>query len=326
MENACVYADSNYWSFGSTQYSWPNPKTYNPTGTLSVATPLGSDPVPFTGNPRQFSKTQSLPPPSTWRAEVYRALSANQDQQARNRISTFLRTGIPALSELKEIGRITREAGWLDLRDTIYTILLTRQDLRSKIIAADMGIEDSLFGDVLEILNAYSFEASPDLMTAALARKAVCYPLAFQGGYVHGLKALDSLRTCVGNDPIYSDFLELYPKLYSALTFEPGPLMPRRSNSRLIEAAIPRGIELWPNYPNPFRDVTSFTFKLGKATHVRLTVHDGMGREVAVLTDADYNRGVHSVVLQSTHLSSGLYFYRFMSDEGVIQRKMMLVR
>ena len=80
------------------------------------------------------------------------------------------------------------------------------------------------------------------------------------------------------------------------------------------------------NYPEPFRNVTSFTFKLGKATHVRLTVHDAMGREVAVLTDADCTRGVHSVVLQSAHLPSGLYFSSVMSDEGVIQRKMMLVR
>ncbi|MDT8325625.1 MAG: T9SS type A sorting domain-containing protein [Bacteroidota bacterium] len=92
------------------------------------------------------------------------------------------------------------------------------------------------------------------------------------------------------------------------------------------DKVIPEGIEIDQNYPNPFRDVTSFTFKLGDATHVRLSVHDAMGRVVAVLTNAEYDRGVHSVVLQSAHLPSGLYFYRFMSDEGVIQRKMMLVR
>ena len=88
---------------------------------------------------------------------------------------------------------------------------------------------------------------------------------------------------------------------------------------------VPEAVE-FVAYPSAFRDVTSLSFKLGKATHVRLTVHDAMGREVAVLTDADCTRGVHSVVLQSAHLPSGLYFYRFMSDEGVIQRKMMLVR
>ena len=92
------------------------------------------------------------------------------------------------------------------------------------------------------------------------------------------------------------------------------------------EKVVPEGIEIDQNYPNPFRDVTSFAFKLGDVTHVRLSVHDAMGREVAVLTNAEYNRGVHSVVLQGTHLPSGLYFYRFSTEEGIIQRKMLLLR
>jgi hypothetical protein len=93
-----------------------------------------------------------------------------------------------------------------------------------------------------------------------------------------------------------------------------------------LDRVIPKGLEIGQNYPNPFQDVTSFTFKLGDATHVRLSVHDAMGREVAVITDADFKRGVHSAILQSAHLPSGLYFYRFISDKRVIQRKMVLIR
>ena len=51
-----------------------------------------------------------------------------------------------------------------------------------------------------------------------------------------------------------------------------------------------------------------------------------MGREVAVVTDADYQRGVHSAVLRGGDLPSGLYFYRLTTDDGVIQRKMLLMR
>ncbi len=86
------------------------------------------------------------------------------------------------------------------------------------------------------------------------------------------------------------------------------------------------GIALQQNSPNPFRDVTSIPFTLGMAAHVRLTVHDVMGREVAVLTDADYTRGAHSVVLRGADLPGGLYFCRLVSDEGVVQRKMLLLR
>ncbi|MFZ1728769.1 MAG: T9SS type A sorting domain-containing protein, partial [Bacteroidota bacterium] len=98
------------------------------------------------------------------------------------------------------------------------------------------------------------------------------------------------------------------------------------AGQHLIDRVLPTGIEVWPNYPNPFADITSFTFKLGEATHVRLGVFDAMGREVAVITDADYERGVHSAVLHSGDLPNGLYFYRLITDAGVIQRKMLLMR
>jgi len=135
---------------------------------------------------------------------------------------------------------------------------------------------------------------------------------------------LDTLRAL--NDSTLLRFLDLYPMLFSRLSMPEPSTSPKASRVGLIERNMPNTITLWPNYPNPFRDVTSFTFKLGDATHVRLSVHDAMGREVAVLTNADYNRGVHSVVLQSAHLPSGLYFYRFSTDGGIIQRKMILVR
>ncbi|MBE0642457.1 MAG: T9SS type A sorting domain-containing protein [Bacteroidetes bacterium] len=112
-------------------------------------------------------------------------------------------------------------------------------------------------------------------------------------------------------------FAELYPLLYSRLSLPQYSRIPKRATTTYTDQTFPTKIDVWPNYPNPFRDVTSFTFKLGGDMHVRLAVYGAMGREIAVVTDADYNRGVHSVVLRSCGLPSGLYFYRLTTDRGV---------
>ena len=305
--NALVYADSSYWSHGPTQNLGPNPKTY---GTCSVLMTLSQDPVPFIGSGSGFSKVTASVPPSTWRDIVRTAVSSNNAQLARNILAgqlTIYGSGM-ALVDLSEIARWTQELNAGGLRDTLYTLLLARQDMESKLLAADMAMEDSLFEDASDILDTYSFSGSQTLLTQALARRAVVRPLTGYGGYGRGLAARDSLLSLVGIDPLYRDLIVLYPKLFSALCHGEIRRVPKQTVRRLLDRVLPDGIDVWPNYPNPFTDLTSFTFKLGEDMHVRIAVYDAIGREVAMVTDADYMRGVHSVVLHSIGLSSGLYF------------------
>ncbi|MBE0643354.1 MAG: T9SS type A sorting domain-containing protein [Bacteroidetes bacterium] len=92
------------------------------------------------------------------------------------------------------------------------------------------------------------------------------------------------------------------------------------------EALTERESILLASHPNPFIDAASITFRLREDNHVRLAVHDAMGREVALVTDADYSRGEHSVMVRSGQLPSGLYFCRLTTERGVVQRKMVLMR
>jgi hypothetical protein len=86
------------------------------------------------------------------------------------------------------------------------------------------------------------------------------------------------------------------------------------------------GMTLYQNYPNPFKYNTTVTFALGDAANVRLTVHDALGREVASITDGQYEKGNHSFSLRSGALPNGLYFYRLTTTQGVLQQKMLLMR
>ncbi|MBR9976304.1 MAG: T9SS type A sorting domain-containing protein [Bacteroidetes bacterium] len=214
------------------------------------------------------------------------------------------------------------------MRDTLVSELIAHQSIEAKLQAADVLAENRQFSDALDVLGAYSFEGSASLKRQYLKRRALYLPFAWQGGYRDGLLALDSLEQRSVGDTALQPLFRLYPLLYSGLRLDSltNRTPKRNATSTFWEHFLPEDIDLGQNYPNPFSDLTSFTFKLVEDRHVRLAVYDAMGREVAVVTDADYSRGVHSAVLRSSGLPSGLYFYRLTTDAGVIQRKMLLMR
>lgn len=223
---------------------------------------------------------------------------------------------------------VLRRQDLADLRDSLLIELLAHPSMDTKLDAADLLTDVRRFSDALEVLGAYSFDGSSELKKQYLKRRALFLPHAFRGGYSEGLRALDSLRIISNGDPSLEPLFRLYPLLYSGLHIdESSQGIPKQSaTSSFWDRILPEGVEIESNYPNPFSDVTSFTFKLGEDKHVRLAIYDAMGREVVVLTDAKYQRGVHSLVLHSGNLPSGLYFHRLTTDEGVIQLKMLLMR
>lgn len=73
---------------------------------------------------------------------------------------------------------------------------------------------------------------------------------------------------------------------------------------------VPNDDELNAAYPNPFNPSTSVGFALKADTHVRLTVFDILGREVAKLADGVRGAGQHSVIWNAQAMTSGVYFAR----------------
>jgi len=322
-----VYADSVYWSHGPTVLSWPIPKTSG-DGPISAVHPLLQDPLSFASQTTQYSKTSTGSPTPGWRQELRLAARCEQPARARQAVSSFLRehAATATLADLKEVAFWTRHENLRDARDSLYMLLLAREDLESKLLAADMALADSLYDDALEILDSYGFVSSGALLPRALLRTAAVAPLASSGGYQRGVSALDSARDLLVGDALFGEFFDLYPKYYSGLSTVSGRAAPKRSDKRLIELVLPSGVELQHNYPNPFRELTSFTFKLHTATRVSLTVYDRLGREVAIVTDGYYERGVHSVSLHAGSLSAGVYLYRLVTDDGTKHGKMLLLR
>lgn len=80
------------------------------------------------------------------------------------------------------------------------------------------------------------------------------------------------------------------------------------------------------NYPNPFNRSTVIRFTLPIGQAVRLTVYNILGQEVAVLLDETLPAGEHEVAWSGNGASSGVYFYRLVTESEAFTRKMMLLK
>jgi hypothetical protein len=89
---------------------------------------------------------------------------------------------------------------------------------------------------------------------------------------------------------------------------------------------IASDFQLDQNYPNPFNPSTTIRFHVPATGSVTLAVYDILGREVARLVDGVMQAGAHSVHMNGTGLSSGIYFYRLTYTTGSQVRKMTLMK
>ncbi len=80
------------------------------------------------------------------------------------------------------------------------------------------------------------------------------------------------------------------------------------------------------NFPNPFNPSTKINFGLKKSTNVEINVYNILGNKVATLVNEFKPAGNHSVLFNAKNLSSGIYFYKIVTNEFVQTRKMLMLK
>ncbi len=90
--------------------------------------------------------------------------------------------------------------------------------------------------------------------------------------------------------------------------------------------AVPDGFVLDQNYPNPFNPSTTIRYAVPFAGHVRLSIFDVTGAEVATLFDGERHAGTFTATWYAAGVASGVYYARVSWGGFSLTRKMLLVR
>ncbi len=93
---------------------------------------------------------------------------------------------------------------------------------------------------------------------------------------------------------------------------------------------IPVTFEVFQNYPNPFNPETTIKFSLPSATKVNLVLYNSIGQLVAELINTEYEAGYYNYILNANAikggLASGVYYYRIITPEFNMVKKLMLIK
>ena len=84
--------------------------------------------------------------------------------------------------------------------------------------------------------------------------------------------------------------------------------------------------ELFQNYPNPFNSSTKIYFFIPELSQVKLVIYDLLGREIFTLLNKKLFSGVYELTWQADNLSSGVYFYKLITDKYISIKKMCLTK
>jgi hypothetical protein len=89
---------------------------------------------------------------------------------------------------------------------------------------------------------------------------------------------------------------------------------------------VPRQLRLQQNYPNPFNPSTTIEFAVASMQSVTVSIHDLLGREVAMLVNETLNPGTYRAQWNAASNPSGIYFYTVRAGMESMTRRMILMK
>ena len=85
------------------------------------------------------------------------------------------------------------------------------------------------------------------------------------------------------------------------------------------------------NYPNPFNPSTTIKYSVKNNAHVSLKIYNVAGQLVRTLVDSDMNAGAYTETWNGrsntgNSVSSGVYFYKLVTKDFSMTKKMVLLK
>ncbi len=100
---------------------------------------------------------------------------------------------------------------------------------------------------------------------------------------------------------------------------------------QIISTEVPKVFLLSQNYPNPFNPKTKIKFAVpsnvkGQTSNVKLIIYDLLGREVSTPVNEELKPGTYEADWDGSNYSSGVYFYKIITEGFVETKKMVLMK
>lgn len=94
---------------------------------------------------------------------------------------------------------------------------------------------------------------------------------------------------------------------------------------------LPEHFVLSNNYPNPFNFQTIIEYQLPRAANVKMIVYNLRGQKITTLINKPHQAGYYQITWdgldsQGLPVTSGFYFYAFITEENVQVRKMTFIK
>jgi uncharacterized protein (TIGR02145 family) len=102
--------------------------------------------------------------------------------------------------------------------------------------------------------------------------------------------------------------------------------IPTDINENIIYTEIKDHFTLMQNFPNPFNPSTTIMYSIPYSQFVTLKIYDILGKEITTLVNEEKQRGNYQVEFNGSKLSSGIYFYKLLFGNSVINKKMLLLK
>jgi hypothetical protein len=79
------------------------------------------------------------------------------------------------------------------------------------------------------------------------------------------------------------------------------------------------------NYPNPFNPSTVIKYSVPETGKVKVIVYDMLGKEITTVVNQIKLKGIYEAVFEGSGIPSGIYFYKLLINDIVIDTKRMIL-
>jgi hypothetical protein len=93
-----------------------------------------------------------------------------------------------------------------------------------------------------------------------------------------------------------------------------------------LDKSSQKGYLLSQNYPNPFQNSTTIEYTITEGSEVMLRIYDANNRQVDEINEGFKNKGTYHFDYKAETLSGGIYFYKMISNNQCVTKKMIKVQ